>query len=207
MCKVCPQGIQPFNMKKRDIYWRRYEIQETLYIGQWHLCPLQSRHLGTSHNSNHHSCHIGFSWISPMVWNLFPFKGDFNFGKSQKSQGTQSELYGVGSPGWFDVSPKNSAQDMMHVRAHCCDEAANQQLPIYVAFWIIRIVSMQECSSLMQNSMQICCSTCSIILNETATQYTCSLNGVYHPHWLVQWSCHGSRRHIPVYYPWLPGYI
>ena len=41
--------------ENRDIYWRRYNIQETLYIGQWHLSPLQSRHLGTSHSSP--SCH------------------------------------------------------------------------------------------------------------------------------------------------------
>ena len=44
-------------------------------------------------------------------------------------------------------------------------------LPIAAAFWIfwiIRIASMEECSSLMQNLMQICCSTCSIILNVTA---------------------------------------
>ena len=26
----------------RDIYWRRYKIQETLYIGQWHFSPLQT---------------------------------------------------------------------------------------------------------------------------------------------------------------------
>ena len=37
-----------------------------------------------------------FSLISSMVWNLFPFKGDFTFGKSQKLQGTKSGLYG----GW-----------------------------------------------------------------------------------------------------------
>ena len=27
---------------------------------------------------------------------------------------------------------------MMHVSAHCCDEAANHQLPIAVAFWLIQ---------------------------------------------------------------------
>ena len=31
--KVCPEGIQPSNMKNRDIYRRRYKIQETLYTG------------------------------------------------------------------------------------------------------------------------------------------------------------------------------
>ena len=36
---------------------------------------------------------------------------------------------------------------------------------------------------------------------------TCSLSGIYHPHWLVQWNHHCSRMHIPVPSPWLPGYI
>ena len=36
----------------------------------------------------------------------------------------------------------------------------------------------------MQNWMQIHLSTCSVVLNVTATQYTCSLNSIYHPHWL-----------------------
>ena len=29
-----------------------------------------------------------------------------------------------------------------------------------------------------------------VISNVTATQYTCSLNGLYHPQCLVQWGCH-----------------
>ena len=90
---------------------------------------------------------------------------------------------------------------------HHDDKAANHQLPIALTFWIIQIVSVEECSSLTQNLMQICYSTCSVILNATATQYTCSLNGVYRPHWLVQWSHHCSRMCIPVHSPWLPGYI
>ena len=43
------------------------------------------------------------------------------------------------------------------------------------AFWITLIGSTYECSSLTQNSMQICCSTCSVILNLMATQYKCSV--------------------------------
>ena len=84
-------------MKNRDIYWRRYKRQETLYIGQWRLSPLQSRHLGTSHGSpNCHQlpCHI--FWISLMVWNLFPFKVDFTFEKSQKWQVAKSGLSHLG---------------------------------------------------------------------------------------------------------------
>ena len=46
-----------------------------------------------------------------------------------------------------------------------------------------------------------------VILNVKATQYTCSLNWVYCPHWLVQWNRHCSCMCIPVHPPWLPGYI
>ena len=94
---------------------------------------------------------------------------------------------------------------MMHEWVHCCDEAANHQLPIAVAFWIIPIVSIMENSVLMQNLMQIRCSTPSVTLNVTATQYTCSLNSVHHPHWLVQWSHQCSHMRIPVPSPWMPG--
>ena len=52
-------------------------------------------------------------------------------------------------------------------------------------FWIIWILSAEECSSLMQNLMQIHHSPRSVILNVMATQYTCSLSGAYWPHWLV----------------------
>ena len=69
------------------------------------------------------------------------------------------------SPGWFDVLPNKPAPDVMHERVHCCDEAANHQLPIAVAFWIIQIVPAGECSNLTQNLMQIHCSTNSVILN------------------------------------------
>ena len=83
--EVCPEAIQPCNMKNRDIYWRRYKIQETLYIGQWHLSPLQNKHLGTSHRALpvSISCPVVFSWISLMVWNLFPFEGNLVLGKAR----------------------------------------------------------------------------------------------------------------------------
>ena len=122
------------------------------------------------------SCPIIFSWISSMVWNLFPFKGDFSFGKVRSHRAPNLGCRGAESPGWFDVLTKNSAWDGMHEWAHCRDEAANHHLPIAVAFWNIQIVFTEECLSLMKNLMQIHRSTCSVILNVTATQCTCSLN-------------------------------
>ena len=96
---------------------------------------------------------------------------------------------------------------MMQAVTCCRDEAVSHHLSIAAAFWIIWIVSTEECSSLMQNLTQIHCSTRSVIFSVMATQYTCSLNGVYHPHWLVQWSHPCSYMHIPVHSPWLPGSI
>ena len=87
---------------------------------------------------------------------------------------------GAEPPEWFDISPKNSAWDMMLEWVHCCDEAANHQLAIAVAFWIIWIVSVEK-SNLIQNVMQIHCSTHSAILNPIDPQYTRSLNGIYLP--------------------------
>ena len=106
--EACPESIQPCAIKNRGIYWRRYKKQYTqnndtsvpFKVGTWEphtVLPIAI------------SCPIIFSWISLTVWNLFPFKGDFSFGKSQKMWGTKSE-----SPGWLDVSPKISTQDVMH---------------------------------------------------------------------------------------------
>ena len=137
-----------------------------------------------------------------MVWNLFPFKGDFSFGKSQKSQGAKSGLSHLGDL----MFCQKTARDVMHEQACCRDEAASHQLPIVAASWIIQIVSVKECSSLTQNLMQMHCSTHSVLLNVMATQYTRSPNSVYRPHRLVQWSHHCSHTCIPVHTPWLPGY-
>ena len=129
------------------------------------------------------------------------------WGKPRNCKPTIWAVVGAESAGWFDVLAKNSAWDVMLERVCYTDEAANHQFPIAAAFWIIWIVSMQKCSSLTQNVMQICSSPHSVILNATATQYACSLNRAYHPHWPVQWSRHCSPMCIPVHSPWLPGYM
>ena len=48
--------------------------------------------------------------------------------------------------------------------------------------------------------------TCSVILNVTATQYTCSLSGVYHPPLTSTVKLSIFMHHIPVHSPWLPAY-
>ena len=137
-----------------------------------------------------------------------PFQRRFWFGERPEVTGHQIwAVAGLSHLGDLMFCQKISGRDVMHEQVCCCDEAANHQLPIVVAFWIIWIVSVEGCSNFTQNLMQIHCSTCSVIFNVMATQCTCSLNGIYRPHWLVQWSHHCSRMCIPVHSPWLPAYI
>ena len=96
------------------------------------------------------------------------------------------------------------AWDMMHEQVHCHEEAASYELPELQPFesssfprGIFNLNTPFDADLLLY----------SLILNATATQDTCSLSGVYHPHWLVQWSHHRSHICIPVHSPWLPGYI
>ena len=90
-------------------------------------------------------------------------------GKARSLWASNLGCRGAESLGWLDVLPKNSAQDKVHEQVHCYDEAANHQLPIAAAFWMISIVFAEECPNLMQNLMQIHCSTHSVILNAMAT--------------------------------------
>ena len=184
LCTRPVQNVSSYVIWKIEAFIE--EDKDELYRGQWHLSPLQSWHLGTSHSSpNRHQlpCCVFLKFqeieISISVWNFFPFKVILVLGKP-RSLMVPSLGWAVLSPGWFDVSPKNSARDVLHEWARC-DKAANHQLPRAAAFWIIPGVSMEGCSSLMQNLVQIRCSAGSVILNVTATQYTCSLNGVCYP--------------------------
>ena len=91
--KVFSEDIQPCNMKNRDIYWRRFKIKKHCTQDNDASVPFKVGTLGP------HtvlpvtiSCPVLFSWISSTVWNIFPFKDDFSFWKSQKLQGTKYGL-------------------------------------------------------------------------------------------------------------------
>ena len=69
----------------------------------------------------------------------------------------------------------------MHDQACCYDEAVNHQLANSFSLLKHSNTSFRGMLNLRQNLTQIHCSTHSVILNLTATQCTCSLNGVYQP--------------------------
>ena len=109
---------------------------------------------------------------------------------------------GPESPGWFDVLPKNSAPDVMHEGVCCGDEAANHQLPAFMATeghnhgnhgcgllnhlnsfhgGMFKLNAEFDADSLLYRL---------VILKAMAREYTCSLNGIHCPHRLVQWNHH-----------------
>ena len=140
-----------------------------------------------------------------MVWNLFPFKSDFSFGKSQMSQGTKSVLYWIWVTWVIWLSPQISVRAMMPEQAHCRGEAASHQLPIAAAFWVIQIVSAEECANLSENWMQICCSTQSFWIWWPHSTHAHSMASMAPRTSIVTSSL--FMLCIPVHPPWLPGYV
>ena len=128
-----PESNQPGAMKNRDIYWRRYKMQETLYTGQWHLSPLQSRHLGTSQvlpaslslfktlqNPLLESPSAAPSYVPETHWQSeisSLSKVILVLGKARSHR-----VWNLGLVTWVIW---RLVWDMMCERACCCDEAAN----------------------------------------------------------------------------------
>ena len=146
-------STQPGNMKNRDMYWRRDKIQETLYIGQWCLSPLQSGHLGTSHSSP--NCH----WRSeiPSLSKVISVWG--------KARSCRAPNLGVGVLSHLGdlMFHEKTLLETCCMSRHLVVMKLPSQLSVGVAFWMSQVVSTEECSSLKQNLMQIHCSSCSVI--------------------------------------------
>ena len=115
--EISPESIQPCAMKNRDIYWKQFKIQETLYIGQWNLSPLQSRPWELTQFSQLPSAALLYfpeshrqSEISSVL------KPILVLGKAGSHRAPNLGCRGEESLGWFDVSPKNSAWEKLCIR-------------------------------------------------------------------------------------------
>ena len=110
---------------------------------------------------------------------------------------------GSESPQWFDVCQKTP-----HKMWFMTENIVVMKLPVTSCpspgAHSCSLLSTEKYSSVRQNLMQMHCSTQSFWMSQP--QYTCSLNSIYCPHWLVQWSHQCSHMCIPVHSPWLPGY-
>ena len=125
-----------------------------MYIGQWHVSPLQSRDLRTQHSSPRVSSTLQNTLQNPLL--ELPSAVPLYFPEShrQTENSSLSKVLlvlwkarshrvpnlgcgGAESPGWFGVSQKIS-WDMMHERVHCLMKLpVINQLPIAAASWIV----------------------------------------------------------------------
>ena len=150
-------------MKNRDIYRRRYRIQETLYIEQWCLWLLRSCHLATSHNSS--NCHqlprrIFLNFFDSLK--SLPFQRWFSFW--EKPEVIRCQIWAVVGLNHLGdlLFHQKTLQETWCMSGHVVMiKLPVTKLPIAAAFWIIRIISEKECSSLMPNLVQFHCSICS----------------------------------------------
>ena len=165
------QNISSHVIWNTDIYWRRYKTQETLYIGQWHLSPLQSRILGTSHSSpNRHELPCDSFLDLTHGLKSHPFQRWFYFW--EKTEVARCQIWAL--EGLSHLADLMFLRRTLHSELHrrmCWDKAARPPLPIAADFWLTGIVSTEECSGLTQTLMQTRWSSCWVILNAMATHY------------------------------------
>ena len=196
--EFCPESIHPCNMK--NIYWRRDKKHCTCdndasvpfkagTLGPHTVLPIAL------------SCPVSYFPESfPMIRHFFPLRDDFSLGKSQKSQGAKSGLWGswvtwviwcfakklcmrrdarAGTLSWW------SCQSPV---AHSCGLVNH---PNSFHGGMFKLNAKFDADLLLY----------SVILNVTATQYTCSPNSVYLPHWLARQCRHCSPVSTPVHSP------
>ena len=148
------------------------------------------------------SCPIVFSWMSSTVWNHFLFKGDFSFGKSQR-------VPNLGRRG-----PSHLGDLMLHQKNCTSCEVWADTLSWWSCQWpVIHSCSLltypnSVCRGIFQLNAKFNADSLLYLLKSFWMQQlhsTCALNGIYCPHWLVQWGCHCSHMNIQSTL-WLPGY-
>ena len=142
ICGVCYGNVAQVYMKSvqkvsSHIIWKieTFIEEDTRYKKQCvhgtmiPLSPLQSRHLGTSHNSpNHHQLPTMFSWISTTIWNLFllPFQRLFSFW--EKAEVTGHQIWAVSGLSHLGYLMFN--QKTLHKTQHMSGHIVVMKLPI-----------------------------------------------------------------------------
>ena len=175
-----------------------------MYIGRGHLSPLQSRHLGTSHTSpsisstgqNRRNYGTNFATTRFMprpcikISDTVVFESPVSFWFSH----CQMPIFAACSPYTVNILRCSACcrPSRMWVTFNRLSTTFEPCVPHFYFCSTHCIVSESLLNHLNSfrgglfklntKSEQIHCSTHSVVLNVTATQDTCSLNGVYHPH-------------------------
>ena len=101
------------------------------------------------------------------------------WGKARSLRVPNLGCRGAESPGWFDISPKNLSWDVMHEQAHLWWWGC--QSPVaHICSLLNHLNSVHGGMFTLNAKFDAELLLYSVILNTTATQYTCLLNGIYH---------------------------
>ena len=136
--------------------------------------------------------------------NLFPFKSDFSFEKSQKSQGN---LYTVNTLR-CSACCRPSRMWITFNGFSTIFEAFVPHFYLHSTHYIIPKSSLYHpngfCGGMFKLNTKFDADSSLYLLSH----FECDGHTVHMlPQWLAQWRHHCSHRHIPVHSPWLPGYI
>ena len=186
-------------------------LYETFYIGPWHLSPLQSRHLRTSHGSP--SCHqlpshiflndiYGLKFLSFQRWFWFWEKSEVSGHQILSVEGLSLTwvIWCFGKKlcrtceAWADSLLWWSCQSPVVYRCDLLNHANR--------FWsgMFKLNANFDADSLFYLLSHFECGS--------HTVHVFSQLGLpFPPPQLVQWSHHCSHMHIAFHSPWLPGYI
>ena len=140
--KVWPESFHPCNRKNRDIYWKRSKMQETLYMEEWCLSPLQTRYTGTSNSSPGITSTIQNTLQNPLMeapsasasyfpeyhgWSAISSLSEMIlvWGKARSHRTPNLGCRWAESPGSLDVFLQIVAWNVMNKQSCYCDESAN----------------------------------------------------------------------------------
>ena len=199
--EVCPEGIQTCNMKietfieedTRNIVHRTM-TQSPSKKAPWDLTQFSQSPLAAPSYfpESHWQCEIPFLSKVILVW-----------GKARSVRAPNLGCRGAESPEWFDFAKKNCMRRDTWVDALSWWSC---QSPVAHSCSLLNHL-VEECPSLMQNLMHIHYSTLSFSIWRPHSTCAHSTVSIQPPHWLAEQSRHCSHMHIPVYCPWLSGYI
>ena len=177
--KVCPESTQPCTMKNRHLLKK---VQETLYIGQWHLSPLQIGTLGPHTVPQSPSAAPSHIFPESHWWSEISslWKVMLVLGKVRSHRAPNLGCRGAESPEWLDVSPKNCVRrdawagtllwwSCQSPVAHSCGLL---KYPNSFHAGLFKFKTQFDVDSFLY----------SLILNVMIIKHTHSLNSVYHPH-------------------------
>ena len=140
--KVCPGGIQPIRKIRHSLPFIDKDTRNIIHRTRTHQSPSPWDLTRFSQSPSGAPLCFPESHRWSEIYSL-P-KVILALEKARSHRVPNLGCSGTESPGWFDVSQKTSAGDVIHEQARCGDEAANHQLPIAAASWIIWVVSTEE---------------------------------------------------------------